>query len=1298
MNEMQASRKSGYRSLRRTLVFLLSLLAVVFLAMAWMLYTRSGMEAAVALVERLTNHQVVIEAPEGRLAGPFKAGSVRYVSEGLIVDIRDLRLAWQPVRLWHRKLQVDLLSAAEVTVSYQSAQNEEKTPLQPPAHLKLPLGLEVSQLRLDRFALNSPGVPEPLFEFEQLSAHLASDGTSHTVESLKMTLTGIGEAQLKGKLQGVAPFALDAQATLAGNYTGHVYDLLLNAGGTLIEPEIDLTGEVDEVNAHLQAVVSPFDAIPLKTARLEANNLNVAQWVAGMPMTALSAHADLQTTHDESGELLLSGPVRLENRQPQPLDQGGVPLEAFDAFLHWTVKRIQLDSIRLSLLENGEITGSVAHDAPERNGEIAPLAFGSVQARLTLANIDTAAMDTRLLRQVISGNVEADANPADIRVTSALQSENVTLTLDGTLNTAETERPFTLTAQMRNLNPAAFFAQAPVGRVNLDAQANGTWGQTLALEAVFELPEGRLQEQPLSGKGRLKSVGMNFSDIDIHLDLAGNRLDAQGAWGSPEDRLTFAVSAPQLKNLGDEFDGTVDIKGFVQGGIEVPSGEITFSADALRLPGNIRLKQAHGTGRLEPGRDRRFQLDARLAGLGSPGESTDWIREGKLNAGGTFSAHVVELDVAGFERDSLAFRAEGGLREMTRWQGRLTRFETTGRVQLKLDEPVEMALSPDAVNVAEARMTAGESGFVRLEETRWSPGNSVFRGALSGLTLELTPRRNPARQRQRQRVSRDLTLGAEWNISITRKLTGEVRVFRESGDLRIQGGEMTTRLGLDLLEAVLLADGDRVTVSGAIRGADIGQLTGGISVQMENAAGGWRLDRGAPMSGSAYLSMPSIAWLGRLMEERVEAAGSVEGAFTFSGTPAQPDASGNLKAEGLEIALLDQGFLLSGGEVAADFNRDQLKFTRFSFNSPNRVRPNDGRLPIDALTQTPGTLEGTGEIALESGIGEFTFKADRLPILQRHDRWLILSGQGEAHSTWTSLNLQAGFYVNAGYIEHNESGAPVLSNDVVILGREEKDEGSKLDMTVNVTVALGDALYLQAFGLDTKLAGNIVARIEPERPLSVSGMVMTVGGVFKGYGQNLTIERGQINFQGAVDNPGLNVVALRKGLPVEAGVEVSGTVRHPQIRLVSEPSVSDPEKLSWIVLGRAPDSGGGTDYALLLPAAEALLGSSGFTSGFSRSLGLDEFSIGQGDLNSSTRTATSAVAGGGSTISDPDVTGQVITIGKRLTDDLMLSFEQSIGGAESLVKLSYQVSKRISLVLRGGYETALDLNYSLSFR
>ena len=243
-------------------------------------------------------------------------------------------------------------------------------------------------------------------------------------------------------------------------------------------------------------------------------------------------------------------------------------------------------------------------------------------------------------------------------------------------------------------------------------------------------------------------------------------------------------------------------------------------------------------------------------------------------------------------------------------------------------------------------------------------------------------------------------------------------------------------------------------------------------------------------------------------------------------------------------------------------------------------------------------------------------------------------------------------------------------------------------------------MYLAALGLETRLGGELVLVARAGEPLRSTGSLRTVGGTFEGYGQKLSIERGVVNFQGPLDNPGLDVVALRKGLEVEAGVSVSGTVRRPRIRLVSNPDVPDPQKLSWIVLGRAPDDNGGADLALLAPAAQALLGGpgGGMTEQLATGLGLDEFSIGQGELNSAGRTATSSVVGGGSATSEATVGGQVLSVGKRLSAKTTVNFEQSLSGVEQLVKITHQLSRRLSVIGRTGTDNSVDLRWSIKFR
>ncbi|WP_211206752.1 translocation/assembly module TamB domain-containing protein, partial [Thauera linaloolentis] len=706
-------------------------------------------------------------------------------------------------------------------------------------------------------------------------------------------------------------------------------------------------------------------------------------------------------------------------------------------------------------------------------------------------------------------------------------------------------------------------------------------------------------------------------------------------------------------------------------------------------------------------------LSMGLSGLGPTARAADgstqpdWLANARLSASGTRARHDVALDLATPEQDgisdNLSLRLQGGLQEATarqpgpRWAGELSALESVGRFAARLLAPARLDLSPAAASLGEAQLALGENGRLHLQETAWSPQQSVARGSLTGLAFGLVsradgrPRRGPG----------PLVLGADWDLSVGRTLDGRMRVFRESGDFSVEG-EIRTRLGLEALEAVLLASGDRLTLSADARGSEFGSLQANASLRARRGADGmWSLPADTVLSGSAALDMPSITWLGRLVRENVETGGSLQGRVELGGTLAAPLASGRLSGRTLQLALVDQGLILSGGEFDASFDSDRVHLERLAFVSPNRVRPRESRIPFDRLTATPGAFTASGEVRLDSGEGDFRFDADRLPLLQRDDRWMILSGAGTARSTWTSLVLDADFRADAGYVEFAETPAPSLSDDVVVLGRDDEPAEGGFALSADVRVGLGEALYLSAMGLETRLEGELNLRLRPGLPLSAVGTIATAGGTYRGYGQNLVIDRGVVNFQGPLDAPGLNIVALRKGLAVEAGVAVTGSAKRPQVRLVSEPNVPDPEKLSWIVLGRAPDAASGADLGLLLPAAQALLGGpgGGMTDELSRSLGFDSFSIGQGELNSTSRTATSRVVGGGSTIaSGPSVSSQVLSLGKRLGPDLFLSFEQSLGGAETLVKLSYQLTRRLSVVARGGTDTALDLYYGFSFR
>lgn len=164
-------------------------------------------------------------------------------------------------------------------------------------------------------------------------------------------------------------------------------------------------------------------------------------------------------------------------------------------------------------------------------------------------------------------------------------------------------------------------------------------------------------------------------------------------------------------------------------------------------------------------------------------------------------------------------------------------------------------------------------------------------------------------------------------------------------------------------------------------------------------------------------------------------------------------------------------------------------------------------------------------------------------------------------------------------------------------------------------------------------------------------------------------------------------------------MQIGGTVQRPVVRLFSEPDVPDVEKLSWLVLGHGPDQGSAGAAALLLSAAGSLFGneSGGLVRQIKQGFGIDELSIRQGDVgDSGGRQMTSRVVG--STFDTASGTGnQIISVGRRLSRNVLLSYDQSLGGAGSVAKLTIALNRQVSMIIRAGTDNALDMVYSFVF-
>ena len=224
-------------------------------------------------------------------------------------------------------------------------------------------------------------------------------------------------------------------------------------------------------------------------------------------------------------------------------------------------------------------------------------------------------------------------------------------------------------------------------------------------------------------------------------------------------------------------------------------------------------------------------------------------------------------------------------------------------------------------------------------------------------------------------------------------------------------------------------------------------------------------------------------------------------------------------------------------------------------------------------------------------------------------------------------------------------------------------------MDVEIALDLGRDLALTGYGITTRLEGQLTVRSSPrpDQPFALFGEVRTDEGRFRQWGQALNVETGEVAFSGAMDNPSLNLLAIRPEIDVRAGVRVTGTLRAPQVQLYSDPPLPEAEKLSWVVLGRATAISGGEGSSVQRAALGLLAGRA--VSSFADDLGVDEIGLGE----------------------------SAVSVGKRISDQLYVTYEAGLSGAASTLYIFYDITRRFTVRGESGEASAVDLIYTFDF-
>lgn len=1228
-------------------------------ALAWWAGTEAALRWVADRAGSITGGHLVARGVEGSLYGPLQIESLHYATAQTRVEIKQARLDWSPWALLRRHVHITDLTLGELRlIPLAPATTEEPANL--PESLRLPVSVSLDEAKIARIVFATGDSPIMLNDLA-FSLHKPADDYQLKVSNLG---TPWGEGQGDVSLADASPFALSS--TLKFAQAGELaYQVQATVSGTLSRLGVRASADALGGQTRVDATLMPFEAHrPVVSARLEAQGIDPSLLRKDLPRNQISALVTMRSDSEKG----FDGEIEVTGAQSGPWDQGRYPLRSMAARFAGDRERIDLPSVRLDFGQAGTFTGSGRLENQRLQLALSTRAFDPRGTYSTLrsmklggdihvsADARTQALATDLRYQRYRLQLKGQHQDDVVKIEQALLSAgSASLRMQGTLALARHQR-FSFAGALRQFDPAAF-GDFPAARLN--ASFNGSGRLSPETEAVldFSIADSAFRGERVAGQGRLNASAKRLWDSHVVLQVASNRLEARGSFGLPDDRLTLTLAADRLTVIDPVLAGRIHVTSTLTGSLAAPSGEFDIAASALQWGRDYRLSSLRARGRLARGLDGMLVLDATATALATP---TLEIDQARVSARGLRTQHTLEFAARNADFD-LNGQLAGGWHGEAGWRGRLQTLANRGRFAVALKAPATVEVAAQRGMLADASFDAA-GGIVRIAHATYDAGALSTRGDLQHIAAADLQRIAAVADE----LKTDLRLGGQWQIEATDQANGRIELRRESGDVALPTTPPTA-LGLNRLDVGVDIVDNRLRARLSAQGAKLGEITADAHTQLSRRDGAWGIAGEAPLQGQARFAVPALAWAAPLVDAGggVIFDGAVKAEAGVDGTVAQPRVEGSIQGERLAFALPAEGLRFTDGMLQARWRDDALHLEGFTLKGGD------------------GALTGQGRLALKAGEPDvkLAFTADKLQIVSRPDRLLVLSGGIDATAVGKAVEVRARLKADRGLIELPSADVPSPSKDVVVLGRETaaSAKGLPYAMQLAVDFDLGDKFFLKGRGLDAQLGGAIGLTSADGASPRANGSIRVVKGAYAAYGQRLEIERGILNFQGPVDNPGLDVVAMRRNLDVEAGVAITGSAQAPRVSLMSRPDVPDSEKLSWLVLGRGEVGSSGQDYNALQAAAGALLSAGQSVSlqqRIAQAAGLEEVGLkGSGGLETA-----------------------VLTLGKRLSSRAYLSFERGLSSADTLVKVNYTLTRRVSVQAQAGSATAVDLFYTLSFR
>ena len=453
--------------------------------------------------------------------------------------------------------------------------------------------------------------------------------------------------------------------------------------------------------------------------------------------------------------------------------------------------------------------------------------------------------------------------------------------------------------------------------------------------------------------------------------------------------------------------------------------------------------------------------------------------------------------------------------------------------------------------------------------------------------------------------------------------------------------------------------------------------TRGASTRVASIDAAGLLNADRSLTGKMTLQALGLEWLEAFTPELEALSGQLSAELTVSGSLESPLVSATSTLIDGAVTLPSLGIRVEGITLDAEMIDSQtLTLTAQGQSGEGSVEIAASASALDLLQSATRAGTPRGEATVRGTdfriVDNDTLRATASP------NFTLLTDGGALHYSGDVTIPELKITLS----ELPPNAIDISSDTVLVEVREESDKPLSLleratqkGITGELVLALGDEASIEGFGIDTRLDGRLRLERGQNQSNLAYGELSLSEGTYTLYGQSLAIRQGRFVFLGALDNPGIDVRAVREINEQTVGVQMGGTLKNMNSTLFSSPNLSETDILAMLATGRPFASIGQRDQGALLGtlASLGLERNSGLTNQIRSSLGLDELAIDTKDtLNNS-----------------------VLTVGKYLTPNLFARYGVGIFDSSSKVNLDYTLNDRLKLKAESGTQQSVDLVYSV---